>query len=174
MSRRTRLKGKSRDVEGLNHSTEHKPLCIPSTASQEEGQYLEVLHQLLSTQQGYVADPHFAQRVKRILRDNGYHRIFIKNYGKLSKPLTELVKNDQFKWEAEAQAAFDNLKGVMTQAPVISLPDYSKPFTVEVDACGLEIGAVCHKKESLLPTLLRLLAKGTWGCQPTRKSSWLY
>ncbi|XP_020082482.1 uncharacterized protein LOC109706087, partial [Ananas comosus] len=76
----------------------------------------------------------------------GYYRRFIKNYRRLSKPLTELFRKDQFKWSSETQTAFENLKEIMTQAPVLAMPDYTRPFVVEVDACGQRIGAVLSQE----------------------------
>ncbi|GAU23118.1 hypothetical protein TSUD_305660 [Trifolium subterraneum] len=61
---------------------------------------------------------------------------FIKDYGKLAKPLTELTKKDSFMWNAEANAAFQLLKEVMTPPPVLVLPNFNLPFEVECDAAG--------------------------------------
>lgn len=41
-----------------------------------------------------------------------------------------------------ATKAFEELKGAMTRAPVLGLPNFSKPFVVEVDARGLGVGKV--------------------------------
>lgn len=60
----------------------------------------------------------------------------------ISKPLTSLLKKGNFAWTAEATTAFERLKNTMVKAPVLVLPDFSKPFTVEVDASGLGIGAI--------------------------------
>ncbi|XP_075645875.1 uncharacterized protein LOC142617069 [Castanea sativa] len=47
---------------------------------------------------------------------------------------------DAFHWDDKALAAFTKLKVAVTQPPVLSLPDFSKPFVIECDAfgCGLE------------------------------------
>lgn len=40
----------------------------------------------------------------------GYYRKFIKDYGKVAKPLTDLTKKEGFKWNEAAQKAFELLK----------------------------------------------------------------
>lgn len=73
----------------------------------------------------------------------GYYRKFIKGYGILTKPLTELLKKDvKYKWEQQEQTAFDAVKMALTQSLALALPDFSKQFVVETDASDKGIGTV--------------------------------
>jgi hypothetical protein len=49
------------------------------------------------------------------------------------------LRKNCFKWNEAIGKAFDSLKYVVTHPPVLRLPDFSKPFTIECDASGLGI-----------------------------------
>jgi hypothetical protein len=75
----------------------------------------------------------------------GYYRRFIKDYGALAAPLTQLLRKDGFQWTDAADAAFAALKAALTTAPVLHLPDFSATFVVDCDASGSGFGAVLHQ-----------------------------
>jgi hypothetical protein len=83
-----------------------------------------------------------------------------------------LLRHKQFQWHTQAQAAFDDLKIAMSQTPVLTLPNFQEPFTVETDACADGIGAVLMQKGSQLLFLARPWVKSTKISLYMRKNSW--
>eukprot|EP01018_Ginkgo_biloba_P018976 Gb_14609 [translate_table: standard] len=71
-----------------------------------------------------------------------FYRRFMKNFSTIAAPLTNLMKKDAFQWSSEADRAFQNIKDALTKAPVLTTPDFQKPFIIECDASGLGIGVV--------------------------------
>jgi hypothetical protein len=85
--------------------------------------------------------PTSVTELRAFLGLTGYHRRFVKNYGLMAKPLTQLLRLKQFAWSPAAQIAFDDIKVPMTRTPALALPNFQQSFTVETDACqdGIEI-----------------------------------
>jgi hypothetical protein len=92
--------------------------------------------------------PRTVTHVQQFLGLCNYFRKFLQGYANLAAPLTALTsgpkngKSVPIEWSDKAQAAFDGLKQAMSTAPVLALPDWSKPFTVQCDASGVAIGAI--------------------------------
>ena len=65
----------------------------------------------------------------------------MKGFSKLTSPLIYLKNNDAFQWNEEDEKYFQIMKEVISNCPILALPDFSKPFVLECDASGKGIGA---------------------------------
>jgi hypothetical protein len=66
-----------------------------------------------------------------------YFRRFLKSYSTVVAPLTSLLKKGKTvkdDWNQACDAAFNTVKRMLTTAPVLKAPDFSKPFEVHTDA----------------------------------------
>ena len=76
-----------------------------------------------------------------------YYRKFVNDYGKIAAPLTTLLKSDAITWTHVLECAFEKLKQAMCTTPILVVPDFSKPFTIESDACDNRLGVVLLQYE---------------------------
>jgi len=119
--------------------------------------------------------PQSPKEVQQFLGLANYYRRFIKDFASLAKPLHRLTeKGTQFKWTKESETAFNTLKQKLTSAPILALPNWSKPFTIDTDASETGIGAVLSQmqddgKECVIAYASRLLTKQERNYCVTRK-----
>jgi hypothetical protein len=72
-----------------------------------------------------------------------YYKKFVKHFGMIFRLLTELLKKEYvFIWTSDQDIAFQTLKPALMQAPVLALPNFSKPFLIEIDASDYGVGDV--------------------------------
>jgi hypothetical protein len=93
----------------------------------------------------------------------GYYQKFVKNYGKIVAPLTELLKNNSFTSTPTATQYFQTLKMVMCTTPVLALPDFSKTFFLECDSIGKGIGSFLMQEGRPLAFTNKQLSKQNLG-----------
>jgi len=56
--------------------------------------------------------------------------------------LTRLLKNRTFKWDSEADQAFEQIKETISTPLVLALPDFNQSFIAEYDASGIGLEVV--------------------------------
>ena len=75
-----------------------------------------------------------------------YYRKFVRHFGLLSKPLTNLLrKGELYVWTQDHQNSFETLKKALITSPVLALPNFTKAFTIETDASDKGIGVVLQQ-----------------------------
>jgi len=91
------------------------------------------------------------KEVRRFLGLCGTVRIWIPNYSKIVRPLTQLYHKDKdFIWEKEQQDAFDEIKNLITKAPALHPIDYTSdnPVILSVDSSRDAAGMILSQMDN--------------------------
>ena len=102
-----------------------------------------------------VADwppPQNLQDVRVFLGFTGFYRYFIPNYSMIAHPLIDLTRKAvPFHWDPPQMKAFEILKTLMCQRPILRQPDYTLPFFLATDASAYGVGAVLLQEGEINP-----------------------
>nr|GEV95499.1 reverse transcriptase domain-containing protein [Tanacetum cinerariifolium] len=91
--------------------------------------------------------PTTVKGIRSFLRHAGFYRRFIKDFSKISRPMTHLLeKNSPFIFSNECIQAFRTLKEKLTEAPILIAPNWDQPFELMCDASDYAIGAVLGQR----------------------------
>ena len=110
----------------------------------------------------HLPPPSSRRGVQQFLGMVGYYRRFCPNFADISAPLTRLTSSKtKFLWTPACQEAFCKLKSILQCRPVLVSPDVNEPFSLEVDASEIGIGAVLRQrnKDGLLHPVAYLSKK---------------
>jgi transposase InsO family protein len=92
--------------------------------------------------------PSSTTAVRSFLGLTGYYRRFVKGFGRIALPLTNLLQNEsKFQWTESQQQAFDSLKQAISSAPVLAVADDSLTYVVTTDASGFAVGATLSQDQ---------------------------
>ena len=102
--------------------------------------------------------PKSVTQVRSFLGLAGYYRRFIKNFSKIARPMTALLKKDvQFVWSDDCEKSFQALKTHLTAAPVLVLPDVRRSFDIYCDASRQGLGSVLMQEGKVVAYASRQL-----------------
>lgn len=90
--------------------------------------------------------PHGLKDLRSFLGAVNFLRDTIPNCATIMEPLTRLLKKGtKFIWGPEQQQSFDSLKRILTHRPVLSYPDFTKPFDLVTDASNIGIAGILQQ-----------------------------
>ncbi|EYC36599.1 hypothetical protein Y032_0877g2818, partial [Ancylostoma ceylanicum] len=117
--------------------------------------------------------PQSRSELRTFLGMCSYYRKFVLGFAKVAAPLHELTsEKTKFEWTTERKACFDQLKRIITQAPVLAQPDIEgarsgkKPFRIHTDASYLGLGGMLSQKgDGGLTHPISFASKGLTNCE---------
>ena len=89
--------------------------------------------------------PKTKKDVRSFLGLCGYYRKSIPNFSSIATPLSDLTRKSipkLFKWNGKCDKVFIEQKEVLTRAPILVTPDWTKPFILQTDASAFGLGYV--------------------------------
>jgi len=87
--------------------------------------------------------PHDKKEVQSFLGFTNFYHRFIEGFSSIARPLFDLTKKDApFTWTSACSATFNGLKGSITSAPILILPNDRQPFCIKADSSDFASGGV--------------------------------
>jgi hypothetical protein len=114
--------------------------------------------------------PENCKELRGFLGLAGYYRKFVRHFGLIAKPLTNLLKKGAlFVWTHDHEVAFDTIKQSLSSSPVLALPNFAMPFAIKSDASCSRIGAVLLQDGHPLAFVSKALGSKTKGISTYEK-----
>jgi transposase InsO family protein len=125
--------------------------------------------------------PTTPEEVRKFLGFAGYYRKYVKDFAKITKPLSELMPAPtrtkagrrkqqvpvEWKWGDEQDKAFTKIKELLSSPPILGYADYSTPFELHTDASQQGLGAVLYQKQD---GKLRVISFASRGVSKTERN----
>lgn len=94
-----------------------------------------------------LSGPNTIKGIRSFFGHVDFYRRFIKDFLKISKPLTNLLMKDvKFEFSDKYREAFDVLKEKLSNTPMIVSPDWNQSFKIMCDASDTTIEAILGQK----------------------------
>ena len=99
--------------------------------------------------------PTTKKEMRQFMGMANYHRAHIKGFAEIARPLNALLHNDikgnsiTKHWTDIHENAYNTIKNLLVNAPVLAHPNFAKPFIIEVDASEHTMGAMLCQEYKL-------------------------
>ena len=104
--------------------------------------------------------PKNVSEVRSFLGLAGYYKKFVEGFSKITASLTKLTRKDvKYDWVDVCHKSFDELKGRLTSAPILALPNGRDGFVVYSDASRQGLGCVLMQNDRVIAYASRQLKK---------------
>lgn len=117
--------------------------------------------------------PETKKEIKQFLGLSGYYRRFIKDYSKITKPMTKYLHKSEKSIDlkdASYKSAFEELKKIIASDQVLAYPDFDKPFILTTDASNFALGAVLSQMQEKVEKPIAFASRTLTKCE-TRYST---
>lgn len=101
--------------------------------------------------------PNSLQSIRSFHGFASFYQRFINRFSTVIAPIIECLKGGVFKWNGEAQRSFELINKMVTKAPILTLPDFTKLFEVECDASNVGVGVVLSQENKPIAFLAKKL-----------------
>ena len=138
--RNANLKLKAKKCILFAHEVEYLGHVITSTGVKTDPKKIEAVKEW--------HPPRTTRQVRSFLGIATYYNRFIKNFAEVAQPLTELTKRTvKFHWTDAHQQAFDRIRELLIQAPIMAYPRRDGMFILDTDASDRCYGGVLSQMQ---------------------------
>src|SRR5210317_491788 len=107
-----------------------------------------------------LAAPKTRKELRQFIGLVNYYRDLFPKRSETMAPLMALTsKTTKWKWTAEHQISFENMKKIVARHVILSYPDFSKPFEIYTDASKIQLGAAISQNNQPIAFYSRKLSQ---------------
>ena len=115
-----------------------------------------------------LAYPRCKKEVRSFLGSLNYFNKHIKDLHSISAPLSKLTSSKrEFCFEEEQKVAFNSLKQLLLEAPILGFPNFNERFFLNCDASGHAVGGCLMQEHTSKPVVIAYLSKALNESQKT-------
>ena len=92
--------------------------------------------------------PTTVKGIRSFLGHVGFYRRFIRDFSKIARPLCRLLEKDtKFYFDESYHNAFEEIKFILIEAPIMAKSDWNRDFEIMCDASDFAMGVVLGQKD---------------------------